>query len=111
MTAKTDLEDETPDGEAKPEAVKEEPKKPSLMDRVLLFQLKLRMFVMSREFTTVPTIMTLIGVIILVSLGTWQLTRLSWKNTLLLEMEENLKTVPEDLRLVPPVTAEEWEKR
>lgn len=89
------------DGE-NPAAEKTEPKKPSPFDHVLLFKLKVHNFITSREFTLVPSVMALIGVVILLSLGTWQLYRLSWKNQLIEQIAQNMQAPARDLRAAPP---------
>jgi surfeit locus 1 family protein len=46
-----------------------------------------------------PTIATLVGLAVLVGLGTWQLERLEWKRTLIAEREGKLAAAPE---ILPP---------
>jgi surfeit locus 1 family protein len=97
--------------EAAPVPEKKKPAKPSFGDRVLLFKLKIFTFFRSREFTLIPCATAAIGVVILLSLGTWQLCRLSWKNDLIRDMQGNMNAPAEDLRLAPPSSDEEWKSR
>jgi surfeit locus 1 family protein len=52
-----------------------------------------------------PTLATLVGVAILIALGTWQLQRLAWKEGLIAEREAALSAPPEPL----PVEADDWQ--
>lgn len=51
-------------------------------------------FIWSREFHTIPTVMSIIGIVILLSLGTWQMIRLQQKNTMLRMIEAQLAQPP-----------------
>jgi surfeit locus 1 family protein len=51
-----------------------------------------------------PTAFTLIGLAVLLGLGTWQLERLEWKRALIAERAARLATAPE---ILPP-TSEAW---
>jgi surfeit locus 1 family protein len=46
-----------------------------------------------------PTIVTLMGLVVLLGLGTWQLERLEWKRALIAEREAKLASAPE---ILPP---------
>ena len=47
-----------------------------------------------RRGIIVPTIFTLVSVASLVSLGTWQLERKSWKEGLIAELQDKLSAAP-----------------
>ena len=51
-----------------------------------------------------PTVLTLLGVAILIALGTWQLERLQWKRALIAERAAQLAAPAEPL----PTTATDW---
>jgi surfeit locus 1 family protein len=44
----------------------------------------------SRNLMLIPTLMTVPALILLLTLGTWQLYRLAWKNTLIHKIEERV---------------------
>jgi surfeit locus 1 family protein len=50
---------------------------------------------MTQKFPLWATLFTLIGIIILCGLGTWQINRLHWKETLLADMEAAYQTDPQ----------------
>jgi surfeit locus 1 family protein len=62
----------------------------------------------SRDLKPVSTVIAVSGVIILLSLGTWQMQRLHWKNDLLRHAIEDFKLPPADLRKHPPVSDADW---
>ncbi len=88
---------------------KPEPKKPSPFDHVLLLKLKIFGFVHSREFSLVPSVTAAIGVVLLLSMGSWQLHRLSWKNELISAIAQNMQAPPADLRAKLPGSENAWE--
>jgi surfeit locus 1 family protein len=51
-----------------------------------------------------PTVVTLLGLAVLLGLGTWQLERLEWKRALIAEREAKLASAPEIL----PSTSDAW---
>jgi len=51
-----------------------------------------------------PTVLTLLGLVVLVGLGTWQLERLEWKRALIAAREAKLASAPETL----PATSDAW---
>lgn len=60
---------------------------------------------MSTEFPKLPrvaTVLTLIGIAILCSLGNWQLQRLEWKQNLIAEIEREMQVPPLRNRLKAP---------
>jgi surfeit locus 1 family protein len=62
----------------------------------------------SRHFGAVATTIALVCTLILIGLGSWQLKRLDWKNSLLVEAQEAFKKEALDLRTNPPVSDKDW---
>jgi surfeit locus 1 family protein len=58
-----------------------------------------------RRGIVIPAILTLVGLIVLVGLGTWQLERKAWKEDLIARLEARLQAAPTEL---PPRA--EWEQ-
>jgi surfeit locus 1 family protein len=69
---------------------------------------KINRFFSTREPRLVPSIITGILVLILLSLGTWQILRLGDKNEMLASIKNHLAEAPVDLRAKPPQNDTEW---
>ena len=82
------------------------PKEPS---RLAILMEKFANWLASRRFGKVVTPIALLCIVIMLSLGGWQIQRLNWKNHVLLGAQEDFKKTPADLRLNPPGSAKAWE--
>lgn len=67
-------------------------------------------FIRNREFRIIPAIFVVMGVAILLSLGTWQVMRLHEKNAELQQIRTGLVQDAADLRDALPLRASQWEK-
>lgn len=55
-----------------------------------------------------PALLGIVGVAVLVSLGTWQMRRLEWKNTLLAEIDSRITAAPVAVPAMPDPEADRY---
>lgn len=65
-------------------------------------------FIASREPRLSAALWVMLGVFILMGLGTWQVLRSQEKNRLIIQVEQDLASAPRDISVKTPKTAEEW---
>jgi len=105
-------------GATHPETAETEPgppkAKPAIVLKLLNVWQRVRTsiagFFYSRRFRLIPTVFVMLGLAILIGLGSWQLARLHQKNVLLVQVKQDLSGPAQDLRRLPPRTGAEWEK-
>lgn len=69
---------------------------------------RLDAFVASREPRIGAALLTMVGVAILLGLGTWQVARSHEKNLLIIQVQRDLASAPRDLSVMTPTSAAEW---